>query len=355
VLQLFAIAAVAPFMLGGAALLALAPNSVGLGRKRSARSSDEDSDVEGGRRSRDQWPRGGSEEERRPLMQGLASCGGSCDKAGGAGASGGGVGRWSLGHSIAVDALDVSALEARRQKRRSRRKQQQQWMAEAVSCEGLRGGSLLSALLPSERQGGGGGRGGGGGDSGWARRGASAADAPFAPEVDADGCDFAGASTPPLLVGSTPLVDSGFAALLAVRRARELRRKLRRPLFVGRSGGARAFAEYRRGRVAGGGAGAGVWLIARMFRFAPAARPPQLPAIKEAEGEETPVTGEGCGHAQWAPAAGSTPAGCTLQLEPLGCPEQACSSTPTKRTAPTITVVVDGRGGSASACEPWPL
>lgn len=82
------------------------------------------------------------------------------------------------------------------------------------------------------------------------------------------------------------LVDNGAAALLAIRRAKQLRKKLRRPLFVGRCGGARAFALYHSGQVLGGGtASSGTWMVARHFRFAPVARPPQLPAIEEAEGD----------------------------------------------------------------------
>jgi hypothetical protein len=75
----------------------------------------------------------------------------------------------------------------------------------------------------------------------------------------------------------------GRALLLALRRAKQLRRQLRHPVYVGRHGAARAAAAYKAGRVEGGPRG----LVARSFRFAPVARPPRLTAIDEAASDDS--------------------------------------------------------------------
>jgi len=184
-----------------------------------------------------------------------------------------------------IFVTDSKELEAQRQRRRTRRKQQQQWMADALAREASQAHrqALLEAALC---------------------RPAVAGDGsgPLVPAgirfVDGSrpgpsGVTSSGACPlPPQWLAQQELqrcIDSGAAALFAVRRTKQLRKKFRRPLFVGRAGGARAFALYQSGEVVCGSGSSGepgTWQVARLFRFAPVARLPLLPAIDEGDGDE---------------------------------------------------------------------
>ena len=256
-------------------------------------------------------------------------------------------------------------LELQRLRRRARRKQQQQWMADAWAREGALVERQAAAAALARRtaeaaaaaaiepavaaaaataaEEGIDGSGSSSDDAGtpegaaplWPsglQRAGSAggddaalvADGPALPSTWAAPASAA-LPSPPLQ--PQPQLPTGAAALSAARRRRQLRKKLRKPLFVGRAGAAQAFALYHRGRVAcgpapvfagggcapgGGGAGGGgsggggggrhyrregppnTWLVARLFRFAPVARPPLLATV--------PEYGEGCEDARRPPA-----------------------------------------------------
>ncbi|GBF95839.1 hypothetical protein Rsub_08429 [Raphidocelis subcapitata] len=162
----------------------------------------------------------------------------------------------------------AGGLEARRQRRRHCRKRQQLWMSEALDRAAVRG--ALDALLPF------GARLAAGRDADADGFGSSGSDDDSGSSSDSGSSGRASPTGP--CPGPAAASDSGAVAIAAARRTRQLRKKLRRPLFVGHESEAGELRAYQRGAVDADGS-----RVARLFRFAPVACPPQLAPIDESD------------------------------------------------------------------------
>jgi hypothetical protein len=171
---------------------------------------------------------------------------------------------WSLFSSAAAppapEEHSEAGLEERRRRRRLKRQEQQRMMAEAFAEETARYGVRAPLLSLGDSS---------GCADGWGG------------DADADS-SASGSSSGSWDEGLEGVEhdDSDESVRLALKRAKHLRRQLRRPLFVGRHGGERALARYHSGVVERGRSSG---TVARNFRFPPVGAPPQLPAIREAE------------------------------------------------------------------------